>query len=168
MRCPGEPAHSGVTPHHTCQFATVPEADKPQPDTIPRRLLLVLQEHGLDLDQLMGPGPYKEQYRADMIHWGESRRRQDPSFFCRLASRGACQPVWVGERGSCCCDVILQTAELCSVIGQLVSDARRLSDLQWFQAEFPQQTQSVRVQSSEKTRSQRGWSFTAGEIESSY
>ncbi|XP_063342879.1 phosphomevalonate kinase [Pelmatolapia mariae] len=96
------------------------------------------QEHGLDLDQLMGPGPYKEQYRADMIRWGESRRRQDPGFFCRLASRGACQPVWV------------------------VSDARRLSDLQWFQAEFPQQTQSVRVQSSEKTRSQRGWSFTAG------
>lgn len=96
------------------------------------------QEHGLDLDQLMGPGPYKEQYRADMIRWGESRRCQDPGFFCRLASRGARRPVWV------------------------VSDARRLSDLQWFQAEFPQQTQSVRVQSSEKTRSQRGWSFTAG------
>ncbi|KAL3980085.1 glutamate receptor, ionotropic kainate 2 [Sarotherodon galilaeus] len=96
------------------------------------------QEHGLDLDQLMGPGPYKEQYRADMIRWGESRRRQDPGFFCRLASRGAHQPVWV------------------------VSDARRLSDLQWFQAEFPQQTRSVRVQSSENTRSQRGWSFTAG------
>ncbi|XP_031614300.1 phosphomevalonate kinase isoform X1 [Oreochromis aureus] len=96
------------------------------------------QEHGLDLDQLMGPGPYKEQYRADMIRWGESRRRQDPGLFCRLASRGAHQPVWV------------------------VSDARRLSDLQWFQAEFPQQTQSVRVQSSENTRSQRGWSFTAG------
>uniref|UniRef100_A0AAZ1XZX6 Phosphomevalonate kinase n=1 Tax=Oreochromis aureus TaxID=47969 RepID=A0AAZ1XZX6_OREAU len=120
------------------------------------------QEHGLDLDQLMGPGPYKEQYRADMIRWGESRRRQDPGLFCRLASRGAHQPVWVGECGSCCCDVILQTAELCSVIGQVVSDARRLSDLQWFQAEFPQQTQSVRVQSSENTRSQRGWSFTAG------
>lgn len=96
------------------------------------------QEHGLDLDQLMGPGPYKEQYRADMIRWGESRRRQDPGLFCRLASTGAHQPVWV------------------------VSDARRLSDLQWFQAEFPQQTQSVRVQSSENTRSQRGWSFTAG------
>ncbi|CAI5694900.1 phosphomevalonate kinase isoform X2 [Oreochromis niloticus] len=54
------------------------------------------QEHGLDLDQLMGPGPYKEQYRADMIRWGESRRRQDPGLFCRLASRGAHQPVWVG------------------------------------------------------------------------
>ncbi|XP_056300501.1 phosphomevalonate kinase [Pseudoliparis swirei] len=73
-----------------------------------------------------------------MIRWGESRRRQDPGFFCRLATRGARQPVWV------------------------VSDARRLSDLQWFWSEFPQQTQSVRVQSSEETRTQRGWSFSAG------
>ncbi|XP_030606703.1 phosphomevalonate kinase [Archocentrus centrarchus] len=96
------------------------------------------QEHGLDLDQLMGPGPYKERYRADMIRWGEACRHQDPGFFCRLATRGARQPVWV------------------------VSDARRLSDLQWFWAEFPQQTRSVRVQSSENTRSQRGWSFTTG------
>lgn len=58
-------------------------------------LLLVLQEHSLDLAQLLGPGPYKEQYRADMIRWGETRRRQDPGFFCRLATRGARQPVWV-------------------------------------------------------------------------
>ncbi|XP_022068014.1 phosphomevalonate kinase [Acanthochromis polyacanthus] len=96
------------------------------------------QEHGLDLDQLLGSGPYKERYRADMIHWGETRRLQDPGFFCRLATRGARQPVWV------------------------VSDARRLSDLQWFQSKFPRQTQCVRVQSSEETRTQRGWSFTAG------
>ncbi|XP_040899525.1 phosphomevalonate kinase [Toxotes jaculatrix] len=96
------------------------------------------QEHGLDLDQLLGPGLYKEQYRADMICWGETQRRQDPGFFCRLATRGAQQPVWV------------------------VSDARRLSDLQWFWSEFPRQTRTVRVQSSEETRKQRGWSFTAG------
>ncbi|KAF0022384.1 hypothetical protein F2P81_025381 [Scophthalmus maximus] len=96
------------------------------------------QEHGLDLDLLLGTGLYKEQYRADMIRWGETRRRQDPGFFCRLATKGARQPVWV------------------------VSDARRLSDLQWFWSEFPQQTQSVRVQSSEETRKKRGWSFTAG------
>uniref|UniRef100_A0A3P8SY69 Phosphomevalonate kinase n=1 Tax=Amphiprion percula TaxID=161767 RepID=A0A3P8SY69_AMPPE len=96
------------------------------------------QEHGLDLDQLLGSGPYKERYRADMIHWGETRRLQDPGFFCRLATRGIRQPVWV------------------------VSDARRLSDLQWFRSKFPLQTQCVRVQSSEETRMQRGWSFTAG------
>uniref|UniRef100_A0A3P9JD05 Phosphomevalonate kinase n=1 Tax=Oryzias latipes TaxID=8090 RepID=A0A3P9JD05_ORYLA len=96
------------------------------------------QEHGLDLDQLLGPGPYKERYRADMIHWGEARRCQDPGFFCRLATTGAQQPVWV------------------------VSDARRLSDLQWFQSEFPHKTVSVRVQCSDETRQKRGWSFTTG------
>ena len=58
-------------------------------------VLLVLQEHGLDLQQLLGPGPYKEQYRANMIGWGETRRHDDPGFFCRLATREACQPVWV-------------------------------------------------------------------------
>ncbi|KAM8735921.1 phosphomevalonate kinase [Acanthopagrus schlegelii] len=96
------------------------------------------QEHNLDLDQLLGTGIYKEEHRADMIRWGETRRRQDPGFFCRLATRGAWQPVWV------------------------VSDARRLSDLQWFWSEFPRQTRSVRVQSSEKTRQERGWSFATG------
>ncbi|XP_070691756.1 phosphomevalonate kinase-like [Pempheris klunzingeri] len=96
------------------------------------------QDCGLDLDQLLGPGPYKERYRADMIRWGETQRCQDPGFFCRLATRGARQPVWV------------------------VSDARRLSDLQWFWSEFPRQTRSIRVQSSEETRKQRGWSFTSG------
>ncbi|XP_059194857.1 phosphomevalonate kinase [Centropristis striata] len=96
------------------------------------------QEQGLDLDQLLGSGPYKEQFRAQMILWGETRRRHDPGFFCRLATRGARQPVWV------------------------VSDARRRSDLNWFLSEFPQQTRSVRVQSSQETRQQRGWSFTTG------
>ncbi|XP_018534264.1 phosphomevalonate kinase [Lates calcarifer] len=96
------------------------------------------QEHGLDLDQLLGPGQYKERYRTDMIRWGETRRHRDPGFFCRLATRGARQPVWV------------------------VSDARRKSDLEWFWSEFPRQTRSVRVESSEETRKQRGWSFTAG------
>ncbi|XP_053744166.1 phosphomevalonate kinase [Synchiropus splendidus] len=96
------------------------------------------QDHGLDLEQLLGPGLYKEQYRADMIRWGEARRQQDPGFFCCLATRAARQPVWV------------------------VSDARRLSDLQWFWARYPLQTKCVRVQSSECTRAKRGWSFTAG------
>ncbi|KAM4601249.1 phosphomevalonate kinase [Polymixia lowei] len=96
------------------------------------------QEHGLDLDQLLGAGQYKEQYRADMIHWGETRRKQDPGFFCRLTTREAQQPVWI------------------------VSDARRRSDLQWFWREYPSQTRCVRVQASEQTRRARGWVFTAG------
>lgn len=147
-------------------------------------ILWVLQEHGLDLDQLLGTGLYKEQHRADMIHWGETRRCQDPGFFCRLATRGAQQPVWVRH---CWCHVLLllhlpccplsvssfllnhhvlpsNHLASCSLIGQVVSDARRMSDLQWFWSEFPRQTQSVRVQSSEKTRRERGWSFAAGQV----
>uniref|UniRef100_A0A3Q2QZM0 Phosphomevalonate kinase n=1 Tax=Fundulus heteroclitus TaxID=8078 RepID=A0A3Q2QZM0_FUNHE len=96
------------------------------------------QEHQLDLDQLLGPGPYKELHRAAMIRWGENRRNQDPGFFCRLATSGAQTPVWV------------------------VSDARRLSDLQWFRSAFPRQTRTVRIQCSEETRAQRGWSFIPG------
>ncbi|KAG7276548.1 hypothetical protein CRUP_019598 [Coryphaenoides rupestris] len=75
-----------------------------------------------------------------MIDWGEQRRRQDPGFFCRLATQGAQQPVWI------------------------VSDARRCSDLLWFQTEYPSQTHCVRVQASEETRGERGWHFTAGEF----
>ncbi|KAL6467617.1 hypothetical protein MHYP_G00232940 [Metynnis hypsauchen] len=96
------------------------------------------QDHGLDYEQLLSAGQYKETYRADMIQWGESKRQQDPGFFCRLASRGAIQPVWI------------------------VSDCRRISDLQWFWKEYPQQCVSVRVEASEQTRVQRGWRFTAG------
>ncbi|XP_057689213.1 phosphomevalonate kinase [Corythoichthys intestinalis] len=96
------------------------------------------QEHGLDLEQLLGTGAYKEEYRADMIRWGEARRRGDPGFFCRLATRGASRPVWV------------------------VSDARRMSDLRWFRSRFPGRTRCIRVESRQETRGRRGWSFTAG------
>ncbi|KAJ8398511.1 hypothetical protein AAFF_G00427660 [Aldrovandia affinis] len=96
------------------------------------------RERGLDFEELLGSGQYKEQYRADMIAWGERRREQDPGFFCRLAQRGATQPIWI------------------------VSDARRLSDLQWFWTEYPSQTRCVRVEASELTRQKRGWEFTPG------
>ncbi|XP_026877925.1 phosphomevalonate kinase isoform X1 [Electrophorus electricus] len=95
-------------------------------------------ERGLDYEQLLGAGPYKEEYRADMIRWGESRRQQDPGVFCRLAVSAVTRPVWV------------------------VSDCRRMSDLQWFWTEYPQQCVSVRVEASERTRALRGWRFTAG------
>ncbi|XP_018592604.1 phosphomevalonate kinase [Scleropages formosus] len=96
------------------------------------------QENGLDYGLLLGPGSYKEQYRADMIAWGEQRRQRDPGFFCRLAQKSATRPVWI------------------------VSDARRLSDLQWFRSEYPSQSRSVRVEASQETRRKRGWEFTAG------
>ncbi|XP_012678343.2 phosphomevalonate kinase isoform X2 [Clupea harengus] len=96
------------------------------------------KDHGLDYSELLGAGQYKEKYRADMIRWGERKREEDHGFFCRLAIRQAKQPVWI------------------------ISDARRLSDLQWFWREFPQQCRCVRVEASEQTRLQRGWMFSPG------
>ncbi|KAK6326379.1 hypothetical protein J4Q44_G00020240 [Coregonus suidteri] len=50
------------------------------------------QDHGLDFEELLGAGEYKEKYRADMIQWGEKQREKDPGFFCRLAIKGAQHP----------------------------------------------------------------------------
>lgn len=96
------------------------------------------QDHNLSYKELLGSGQYKEKYRADMIHWGEMKRQKDSGFFCRLAIKNAIQPIWI------------------------ISDCRRLSDVHWFLKEFPDKCICVRVEASEKTRSQRGWSFTAG------
>uniref|UniRef100_V9L5G1 Phosphomevalonate kinase n=1 Tax=Callorhinchus milii TaxID=7868 RepID=V9L5G1_CALMI len=96
------------------------------------------KEHGLDYEELLGAGEYKERYRAAMILWGEERRAHDPGFFCREAVRHATQPVWI------------------------VSDARRLSDVEWFRQHYSSVLQTVRVSASEDTRKQRGWEFTPG------
>lgn len=43
------------------------------------------QEKGLDLNELLSDGPYKETYRKEMIIWSDSVRQQDPGFFCRAS-----------------------------------------------------------------------------------
>ncbi|XP_044122411.1 phosphomevalonate kinase isoform X2 [Neovison vison] len=96
------------------------------------------QEHGLDFQRLLGASTYKEAYRKDMIRWGEEKRQADPGFFCRKVVEGISQPIW------------------------LVSDTRRLSDIQWFREAYGAMTQTVRVVASEQSRQQRGWEFTPG------
>ncbi|NXP72639.1 PMVK kinase, partial [Ramphastos sulfuratus] len=96
------------------------------------------QEHGLDFQRLLDASTYKEQHRQGMIRWGEERRSADPGFFCRMAVEGAAQPVWV------------------------VSDARRLSDVEWFRKAYGDTVQTVRVVASEETRKRRDWVFVAG------
>ncbi|XP_036199815.1 phosphomevalonate kinase isoform X7 [Myotis myotis] len=88
--------------------------------------------------RLLDASAYKEAYRRDMILWGEAQRQADPGFFCRKVVEGVCQPVW------------------------LVSDTRRLSDVQWFREAYGSVTQTVRVVASEQSRQQRGWAFTPG------
>lgn len=43
------------------------------------------KEKGLDLNELLSDGPYKEKYRKEMIDWSDDIRQKDPGYFCRLA-----------------------------------------------------------------------------------
>ncbi|NXK14672.1 PMVK kinase, partial [Herpetotheres cachinnans] len=118
------------------------------------------QEHGLDFQRLLDASAYKEMYRQDMIRWGEERRRANPGFFCRMAVEGAAQPVWVssgGLRGSAG-----HGAGADRTPAQVVSDTRRLSDVEWFRDVYGDVVQTVRVVASEETRKRRNWVFVAG------
>ncbi|XP_008521348.2 phosphomevalonate kinase isoform X1 [Equus przewalskii] len=97
-----------------------------------------IKEHGLNFQRLLDASTYKEAYRRDMIRWGEEKRQADPGFFCRKIVEGVSQPVW------------------------LVSDTRRVSDIQWFQETYGAMTQTIRVVALEQSRQQRGWVFTPG------
>ncbi|XP_040394546.1 phosphomevalonate kinase isoform X2 [Cygnus olor] len=117
------------------------------------------EEHGLDFQRLLDASTYKETYRQDMIRWGEEKRRADPGFFCRTVVEGVAQPVWVsgageehGGRG-----VAADAAWV-----QVVSDTRRLSDVEWFRDVYGDAVQTVRVVASEETRKRRNWVFVAG------
>ncbi|CAG5132913.1 unnamed protein product [Candidula unifasciata] len=98
------------------------------------------KEHDLDFEKLLDATAYKETYRADMIRWGEEKRNQDPAFFCRLATSGedSGKDVWI------------------------ICDARRLSDVEYFQKNYNKVTTLVRVQADTDTRKQRGFVFTQG------
>ena len=97
----------------------------------------IVQEHGLDYQRLLDSSSYKEEYRADMIRWGEERRDKEPGYFCSLACDDApIKPVWV------------------------VSDTRRPTDMGYFVSRYC--TVTVRVCAREDVRRERGWRFTAG------
>lgn len=94
----------------------------------------------MDFNRLLDASEYKEMYRADMIRWGEEKRNADPGYFCQLVTQepGAEKPLW------------------------LISDARRFSDVRYFQEEYPGLVTTVRVTASDYTREKRGWVFTPG------
>lgn len=102
--------------------------------------------HELDFNKLLDASCYKEKYRKDMIKWGEDKRNQDPTYFCNLAAKQTCtqdstgnpitKPFW------------------------FVSDARRITDIQYFKANYAN-VLHVRVEASIATREARGWVFTA-------
>lgn len=65
---------------------------------------------------------------------------------------------------SCCSLRRSCWSPVCAPSLQLVSDARRMSDLQWFREAYGAVVQTVRVAASEQSRRQRGWAFTPGEL----
>ncbi|KAL7739069.1 hypothetical protein ACLKA6_011404 [Drosophila palustris] len=96
----------------------------------------------LDINAMLSDGPYKEQYRRDMIIWSDEVRSQDYGFFCRAA---------------------MKEAPVESVDYVIVSDIRRRNDIRWFYDTYGHEMiQTLRLTSTLETRKARGWQFTAG------
>ncbi|UJR15634.1 hypothetical protein I4U23_002571 [Adineta vaga] len=92
-------------------------------------------------EELLNSSSYKENYRKDMIKWGEEKRRADPSIFCRLAIEQKDEiclknPIWI------------------------ICDIRRYTDVDFFQKYFSKHVLLVRIEASIETRQTRGWIFT--------
>ncbi|XP_045717594.1 phosphomevalonate kinase isoform X1 [Phyllostomus hastatus] len=64
--------------------------------------------------------------------------------------------------GAHVCAILRLSGPLKEQYAQLVSDTRRVSDIQWFQETYGAVTQTVRVVALEQSRQQRGWVFTPG------
>ncbi|EDV98759.1 probable phosphomevalonate kinase [Drosophila grimshawi] len=96
----------------------------------------------LDMGAMLSDGPYKEQYRRDMIIWSDEVRQRDYGFFCRAAMEASA----------------VQQADYV-----IVSDIRRKNDIKWFRENYGQDmVKTLRLTSTEQRRKARGWQFTAG------
>ncbi|XP_044734816.1 probable phosphomevalonate kinase [Chrysoperla carnea] len=94
---------------------------------------------GLNLNELLGDGPYKEKYRVDMIKWSDEIRQKDYGYFCKAACKDATKKfIWI------------------------VSDTRRKTDLKWFRETYGEKIKTIRVTTSNEIREQRGWIFKTG------
>ncbi|XP_006620089.1 phosphomevalonate kinase [Apis dorsata] len=99
------------------------------------------KSHGLNIDQLMGDGKYKENYRLEMVKWGEHIRNTDQGYFCRAALdiyNAYDKSIWI------------------------VSDIRRKTDIQWFTENFKNICKTIRIESDDSIRIERGWTFVTG------
>ncbi|KAL0131961.1 hypothetical protein PUN28_000021 [Cardiocondyla obscurior] len=96
---------------------------------------------GLDINQLLGDGEYKEKYRLEMVKWSENMRRKDYSYFCRAAVdmyNAWDKTIWI------------------------ISDVRRKTDIKWFTENFRNACKTVHIICSEEVRRKRGWVYTPG------
>uniref|UniRef100_A0A1A9W711 Phosphomevalonate kinase n=1 Tax=Glossina brevipalpis TaxID=37001 RepID=A0A1A9W711_9MUSC len=92
----------------------------------------------VDLKELLSDGPLKEEYRKDMIKWGEEIRQMDYGYFCKLAMDKA----------------ISETV--------VISDIRRKSDIKYFKERYHDKVLIVRITCPEEIRIKRGWMYRHG------
>ncbi|XP_031617111.1 probable phosphomevalonate kinase [Contarinia nasturtii] len=95
------------------------------------------QEKGLNLNELLSDGPYKEKYRKEMIVWSDSVRQRDAGFFCRVSIQKSSKPIVI------------------------VSDIRRKTDIEFFR-DNNYNIKTVRINASNALRESRGWVFRSG------
>lgn len=106
------------------------------------------RDKGLDLNKLMGDGPYKELYRREMVEWSDSFRAKNPDIWTEKAvtnlrasfyPNGPFPAVWI------------------------IADTRRKSDVFYFTNKFgSSRCVLVRIEASAETRSRRGFVFVPG------
>lgn len=88
---------------------------------------------------LLSDGPYKEQYRKEMIEWSDEVRAKDYGFFCREAIKNRKQ------------------AKIC-----IVSDIRRKTDIKYFNETFPEIIKTIRIHCDDESRLRRDWKWELG------
>mgnify|MGYP001792416682 CR=1 FL=1 len=118
------------------------------------------REHELDFDRLLDSTDYKERYRVDMIHWGEKKRSKEPDYFCKKATKIAMKH-FNGNASDSNRELKCGKISSCRRKVWIVSDARRTSDLSYFQQNF-KSTITVRIIATDEVRACRGWVFKEG------
>ncbi|TKR61301.1 hypothetical protein L596_028426 [Steinernema carpocapsae] len=94
---------------------------------------------GVDKEELKTDGPMKEVYRKRMVDFGEEKRKEDPSYFCRAAISS------------------LNPASSVAII----TDCRRATDLAYFGSQSYKRI-TVRIEAPLEVRESRGFKFTRG------
>ncbi|VIP00361.1 Uncharacterized protein BM_BM17214 [Brugia malayi] len=97
------------------------------------------QLNGIDAERLKYDAQYKEIYRQDMISWGEGIRSHDSGYFCRK---------------------VLAKANSVDVL--IVTDCRRLSDVEFFKIHCGPRLRLLRIETTLPVREMRGFVFIKG------
>ncbi|VDN89806.1 unnamed protein product [Brugia pahangi] len=97
------------------------------------------QLNGIDAERLKYDAQYKEIYRQDMISWGEGIRSNDSGYFCRK---------------------VLAKANSVDVL--IVTDCRRLSDVEFFKIHCGPRLRLLRIETTLPVREMRGFVFIKG------